>query len=235
MGWSDTHLHEFVIKDKHYLDMLESEEREDYAKESLLRLNSLVDRKLTDFPYVYDFDDNWKRKIKVEKTDFDEDGEWGNLYCIEGFGNCPSDDIGGIPGFEEFCEAVSDKKHPEYEVMKDWYGDDFERDFFSRDEVNMGLLFFLRWSKDRMPSPGMNNRMPLHNPQRSFPFHCHALTCNVYSHTFSAHVILLTSSNPILSGLICQMDETLSSSGEKNYSPRLKVFMLSSAANSFIA
>ena len=150
MGWSDIHLHEFVIKGKHYSEILESEEKENCEEEGLFRLSSIIDKKTKNFSYVYDFGDDWKHTIKIEKTDLDDDEEWGNLFCIEGCGNCPPEDIGGIPGFEEFCEAVSNKKHPEHESMMAWYGDEFDRDFFSSEEVNLGLLFFLRWSRDRV-------------------------------------------------------------------------------------
>lgn len=149
MGWSDVHMHEFIIKGKRYSDTIESEEQDNCEEEGLLRLSTLIDMKVKDFSYVYDFGDDWKHRIKVEKTDLDDDEEWGNLFCIEGWGSCPPEDVGGIPGFEEFCEAVSNKKHPEHETMKAWYGDDFDRGFFSSEEVNLGLLFFLRWSKDR--------------------------------------------------------------------------------------
>lgn len=152
MGWSDTHLHEFVINGKHYSDMLDAEEEEkrNCEEEGLFRLSSLINKKTSNFSYIYDFGDEWKHTIKVEKTDLDDDLEWGNLFCIEGSGNCPPEDVGGIPGFEEFCKAVSDSKHPEHETMKDWYGEDYDKDFFSSEEVNMGLIFFLRWSKDRI-------------------------------------------------------------------------------------
>lgn len=149
MGWTDTHLHEFVIKDKHYTDLSESEEYEKREEEGLCRLRSLVDRSGAEFTYIYDFGDNWVHRLKVEKTDMDDDEEWGDLFCLDGGGNCPPEDVGGIPGFDEFCEAISSKKHPEHETMKAWYGEDFDRDFFSSEEVNLGLLFFLRWSKDR--------------------------------------------------------------------------------------
>lgn len=152
MGWSDTHLHEFVINGKHYSDMIEAEEEEkkNCEEEGFSRLSSLIDRKTRNFSYIYDFGDDWKHTIKVEKTDLDDDEEWGNLFCIEGSGNCPPEDVGGIPGFEEFCKAVSNSKHPEHESMMAWHGEDFDRDFFSSEEVNLGLIFFLRWSKDRI-------------------------------------------------------------------------------------
>jgi len=149
MGWSDTHQHEFVIANQRFTDLLESEGNGKCQEEGLFRLGSLLDKKGMEFTYLYDFGDEWSHRIKIEKTGLEDDEEWGNLYCLEGWGNCPPEDVGGVPGFEEFCEALSNKKHPEHETMKAWYGDDFERDIFDCDEVNLGLLFFLRWSKDR--------------------------------------------------------------------------------------
>ncbi|MDO9508678.1 MAG: plasmid pRiA4b ORF-3 family protein [Thermovirgaceae bacterium] len=150
MGWTDSHMHEFMIKGNRYTDLLESEETEKCQEEGLFRLESLIDKHGADFTYTYDFGDEWVHKLKIEKTNLADDEEWGNLFCIEGWGSCPPEDVGGIPGFEEFCEAISDKKHPEHETLTAWYGEDFLRDFFSNDEANLGLLFFLRWSKDRI-------------------------------------------------------------------------------------
>lgn len=150
MEWSDIHMHEFEIKDRRFTDMPGSVDNEGCEEEGLFRLSSFVDKSVKEFFYVYDLRDNWKHRIKVEETDLDDDEEWGNLYCMEGFGCCPPEDVGGVPGFENFCEAVSNIKHPEHEAMKAWYGEDFDRDLFSIEGANLGLLFYVRWSRDRV-------------------------------------------------------------------------------------
>ena len=150
MEWSDIHMHEFEIQGKRYTDMPGAGHDEGCEEEGLFRLSSIVDKNVKEFFYIYDLGDDWKHRIKVEETDLDDDEEWGNLYCMEGFGSCPPEDVGGVPGFEKFCEAVTNIKHPEHEAMKAWYGDEFDRGFFSSEDVNLGLLFFTRWSRDRI-------------------------------------------------------------------------------------
>ena len=148
MGWSDTHSHEYLIGGKRYVSEPEESPSEGCLEEGLARLGTFF-AKPGSFEYTYDFGDDWVHSITVEKTGLPDDAEWGNLFCTDGGGACPPEDVGGIPGFEQFCEAISNRKHPEHKAMKEWYGDDFDRDFFDPDEVDLGLLFFIRWSRDR--------------------------------------------------------------------------------------
>jgi hypothetical protein len=148
MGWSDTHSHEFLIGGEKYVCDPEENPSGVCLEESMVRLGTLF-RKPGSFEYTYDFGDNWVHSIIVEKTGLQDDPEWGNLFCTGGAGACPPEDVGGIPGFEQFCEAITDRKHPEHKAMKEWYGEDFDRDFFDPDEANLGLLFYVRWSRDR--------------------------------------------------------------------------------------
>jgi hypothetical protein len=41
-------------------------------------------------------------------------------------GKCPPEDVGGIPGYEAFLEAIADPAHSEHEEMKEWYGRNFD-------------------------------------------------------------------------------------------------------------
>jgi len=148
MGWSDTHSHEFLIGGNRYVSDPEEGLSGGCLEEETVRLGTLF-VKPGSFQYTYDFGDDWIHNIEIEKTGLEDDPEWGNLFCTEGEGACPPEDVGGIPGFEHFCEAISDRKHPEHKAMKEWYGDDFDKDFFDPDEVNLGLLFYIRWSRDR--------------------------------------------------------------------------------------
>jgi hypothetical protein len=68
--------------------------------------------------YVYDFGDNWRHKIELEKVI--EDYEFGYPTILEGEGACPPEDVGGIPGYEQFLVAWNDPKHPEHEEMRQW-------------------------------------------------------------------------------------------------------------------
>jgi hypothetical protein len=56
--------------------------------------------------------------------------------CLKGSRACPPEDVGGIPGFEMFLEAISDPSHPEYEDMLEWVGGNFDPEHFDLEETN---------------------------------------------------------------------------------------------------
>jgi hypothetical protein len=62
---------------------------------------------------------------------------------------CPPEDIGGVPGYGEFCEAVNDPNHEEHGGLMEWYGDSYDSEAFDMDEINNALMIFQRWSRDR--------------------------------------------------------------------------------------
>jgi len=44
------------------------------------------------------------------------------VQCLEGEGTCPPEDVGGVGGFQEFCEVMSDPGHERYAEYRTWYG-----------------------------------------------------------------------------------------------------------------
>ncbi len=59
--------------------------------------------------------------------------------CLAGERHCPPEDCGGIPGYEEFLEAIRDSNHPQHTEMLDWVGGRFDPDAFTPDGVNRAL------------------------------------------------------------------------------------------------
>jgi hypothetical protein len=51
--------------------------------------------------------------------------------------------VGGIPGYENFREAIRDPQHPDHEELAEWIGGDFDPEAFDADEVNR-LLHAMR-------------------------------------------------------------------------------------------
>ena len=47
--------------------------------------------------------------------------------------------MGGIWGYAEFLEAISDPKHEDHDEMVEWVGGEFDPEKFSVDEVNKEL------------------------------------------------------------------------------------------------
>ena len=69
--------------------------------------------------YVYDLGDDWIHLIEVENI---LPAEKGVAYpvCIGGKMNAPPDDSGGVWGYEEMLEILSDPSHEEYDETKEW-------------------------------------------------------------------------------------------------------------------
>ena len=140
MGWTNSHLHEFLIKGQRYRDleqMCEDIDDPDMNDEEEFRLAKLVDEGDV-FEYLYDFGDCWQHEILVEML---IEPELGIKYprCLEGSGACPPEDCGGPWGYEELLEALGDPEHEDYENYRGWVGEDFNPERFDVDEVNKVL------------------------------------------------------------------------------------------------
>jgi len=136
MGWLGGHLHEFVIGRDNYgpTDMADLDHIVD---EEGVTLRDALGAKKT-FTYVYDYGDDWRHKVKVEKI-VTLDAPIDRGVCIGGENACPPEDVGGPPGYEEFLSALADPKHPEHRDLKKWIGGSFDPTAFSVDEVNERL------------------------------------------------------------------------------------------------
>ena len=151
MGWRDCHLHEFTFKKQQYT---EAPETKDYGlEEGNHRLADLVKRKGSKFHYLYDFGDSWQHELTLENSryKFPEDifGHFAILTCLDGKGACPPEDVGGPPGYLNFCEAISDPEHPEHENYLHWCGGSFNCTHFNANDVNDEFMKYLRWSRPR--------------------------------------------------------------------------------------
>jgi hypothetical protein len=127
LGWTDSHLHEFVVGKRH-IGLPDDEFRDDVANETRVRLEDVASAK-TKFAYWYDFGDNWWHDITVERVGPPEtSAEYPRL--LAGANSAPPEDVGGVGGYEEFLEAVADPKHPEHKELLTWAGGAFDPEAF---------------------------------------------------------------------------------------------------------
>jgi hypothetical protein len=77
------------------------------------------------FEYEYDFGDSWYHEILFEDL---VPAETGKNYprCTEGERACPPEDVGGIRGYREFLEAMTDHQHKRHKELREWIGGDFD-------------------------------------------------------------------------------------------------------------
>ena len=66
----------------------------------------------------------------------------------------PYNDVGGVPGYFEFCKALKDPEHEEHESYMEWSGGDDDSESFDANAVNWELMKYLRWSRDRYQNWG---------------------------------------------------------------------------------
>jgi hypothetical protein len=140
MGWQDRHLFEFHIRDERYgLRDPDFQDRHNPLR-SVRRalLKDAVDPRIKRFTYVYDMGDYWVHDIVVEEILSNEMGE-PVLQCVAGGRQCPPEDIGGPPGYEDFLEAVSDPDHNEHDYYVDVYGDKIDPEWFDLGSINQDL------------------------------------------------------------------------------------------------
>ena len=140
MGWGNDHLYAFVIDGKSYCppdEDVESELSND-LNPSLFTVRQVLPAPLLRFSYVYDFGDEWKHDLLVEKILPDSGGD-ARPKCIAGKRACPPEDCGGIYGFAELLEAMRTPSHPRYGELVDWLGQPFDADGFSVASANEAL------------------------------------------------------------------------------------------------
>jgi hypothetical protein len=128
MGWTDSHLHEFIVGKRHIGRPDDDEFGEKVENEARLRLDDVAAAR-TELTYWYDFGDDWWHDITVERVGPPEPGaEYPRL--LAGARAAPPEDVGGVGGYEEFLEAVTDPKHPERNAYLTWVGGAFDPEAF---------------------------------------------------------------------------------------------------------
>ena len=135
MGWTDSHLHQFIVHGEYYGTPDPDFEAKD---EKRLKLNQEISEAGDKFVYEYDFGDSWEHVILVEKILQPEAGV-NYPTCLNGKRACPPEDCGGIWGYGDLLEAMQDPTHPEHKDMLEWLGGSFDPEVFDVDIVNQRL------------------------------------------------------------------------------------------------
>ena len=142
MGWTNSHLHAFDIHGVLYSapSPYDSGHLAELNMKSTngVKLNQLITLEGKKFRYDYDFGDDWRHDILIEKI-LPANPNQKLPVCIAGKRACPPEDVGGVWGYDGFLEAINDPKHPEHEDYLEWIDGSFDPAAFDLDEVNRRL------------------------------------------------------------------------------------------------
>ena len=137
MGWTNSHLHEFVINGESYSDPEFEVERS--RDELQYGLSTVAPATGVEFDYLYDFGDGWEHKIVVEQIVETDKRYPGQPMCLAGARACPPEDCGGPFGYQDFLAAITNKRDKRHKEMRDWIGGDFDAEHFDAGEINDSL------------------------------------------------------------------------------------------------
>lgn len=160
MGWSNSYLYDFNIKEESLRVTCDKEAISEYEFYSQLKLNERNDpygfirnmlkikpklsnevtidyylNKNNKIEYIYDFGDYWKHDVVMEEII--EDYMYDYPICIEAEGNCPPEDIGGMEEYIEFLEVINDKNHPDYKNVALWASQQNYKEIFDIESANI--------------------------------------------------------------------------------------------------
>lgn len=141
MGWTDSHLHQFSIRDgQETIDEVGIPDDEWFGGDPVVRagwkvrLAEYFDHVGARALYDYDFGDGWSHEVRVEavrarapKTQYPR--------CTGGARACPPEDCGGVGGYARLLDIMADPKHEEQESMLEWLGGPIDPNEFDASEV----------------------------------------------------------------------------------------------------
>jgi len=139
MGWNGGHLHVFETGSAEYgttgYDL-------GHIDDSRVPLSEVLSVPGTKLRYTYDFGDDWRHDVKLEKILPEEPGVT-YPFCLAGKGACPPDDCGGAWGYAELKDVLAEPGHERHQDMLNWMclvsGDAFDPKAFSAAEANARL------------------------------------------------------------------------------------------------
>lgn len=139
MGWEDKHLYAFEFDGARYsppspYPELDASGVRSTHRQRLSQVLGLTKR----FLYTYDFGDDWRHLVTLQDAAA-TDIPMKHPICLGGANACPPEDVGGLPGYMEFTEAMTDPAHVSHADMLRWHSAPFDPTRFDLDAVQQQL------------------------------------------------------------------------------------------------
>lgn len=142
MGWTNSHLHQF-IKGRVYYGEPDEESGEETIDEKTVPLTEIFRRAKSSIVYEYDFGDGWDHRLVLEKI-LPAETAGAVPRCVAGGGACPPEDCGGAGGYAALLEALRDPKCDRHEEAVEFMPEGFDPAVFDMDAVNEELAAYGR-------------------------------------------------------------------------------------------
>ncbi len=127
MGWQDYHLWDFDAGGRRYGLPDPEWPIDDLAATKNTKLASLIERGVRAMTYTYDMGDDWRHTVTIQAVETG-DAKVNYPRFVAGQRRCPPEDVGGLPGFENFLDVIADPAHPEHRELLHWYGRPYNPD-----------------------------------------------------------------------------------------------------------
>lgn len=150
MGWTNSHLHQFMVGKKTFSDPSfaqgDYEDSPEVLDENQATLQQVAPKSKCVLGYEYDFGDSWHHQIVVEKILPADPSVAQIAQCLGGARACPPEDCGGTSGYSDLLQILGDPGHEEHDSMKQWLGRKFDPDAFDQERINR-YLRKLKWPR----------------------------------------------------------------------------------------
>lgn len=144
MLFENYHLFRFDVGEASYGIPLDDDWMDPPTRDAAnIRLGKLIERGVTAFTYTYDFGDDWRHSIEIEGA-FPADSEADYPRFVDGERRAPPEDVGGLPGFEQFLDAMAKPRHPSRKSLLEWYGQPFDPADIGADEIRARMAKLAR-------------------------------------------------------------------------------------------